>query len=31
MAVFSADEPIAPTSDEDVVASPAGRPAVPVA
>ena len=28
MAIFSADEPIAPTSDEDVVASPAGRPAV---
>jgi len=31
MAVFSADEPIAPTADEDVAASPAGRPAVPVA
>ena len=28
MAIFTADEPIAPTADEDVVASPAGRPAV---
>ena len=31
MAIFTADEPIAPTADEDTISAPAGHPAVPVA